>query len=173
MHPTTAQPGGLLPLLLPVVFIGLAILRNAQARNLVVERLWIMPAVILLLIGLAISRTPPTSTLGILVDVMAFAVGAALGWWRGRFTTITVNPETHALTSKASAAGMVFILVVFAARYLLRLYATESASVLHASANDVSDAILLLAVGLVCVQRLEMWLRARRLLADVRGAVRP
>ncbi len=170
MHPTNAQPGGFMPLLIPVIFIGIALLRGSQARNLVVERLWIMPVIIIAMIGLAVSQTPPTSGLGIALDVLAIAVGAALGWWRGRLTNITVDPETHALTSKASAVGMIFILVVFAARYLLRMYANESAQVLHASINDISDAVLLLAVGIVCAQRLEMWLRARRLLEAARAA---
>ena len=170
MHPTTSQPSGFLPLLIPVIFIGIALLRGSQARNLVVERLWIMPVIIIAMIGLAISQTPPTGALGIVLDVLAMAVGAALGWWRGRLTNITVNPETHALTSKASAVGMVFILVVFAARYGLRMYANESAQVLHASINDISDAVLLLAVGIVCAQRLEMWIRARRLLEAARAA---
>ncbi len=156
-------------LLVPVIFIGIALLRGSQARNLVVERLWIMPVVIIAMIGLAISQTPPTSALGVVLDAVAIAVGAAVGWWRGRFTNITVDPQTHALTSKASAVGMVFILAVFGARYLLRLYANESAQVLHASINDISDAVLLLAVGIVCAQRLEMWLRARRLLAQARA----
>ena len=166
MHPT--QPGGFLPLLIPVIFIGLALLRGSQARNLVVERLWIMPVIIIAMIGLAISQTPPTGALGVVLDIVALAVGGALGWWRGRLTNITVDPQTHALTSKASAIGTIFILVVFGTRYALRMYASESARFLHASINDISDAVLLLAVGIVCVQRLEMWIRARRLLEAAR-----
>ena len=170
MPPTTSQPSGFLPLLVPVIFIGIALFRGSQARSLVVERLWVAPTIIIAMIGLAISQTPPTGPLGIALDVLAIGAGAALGWWRGRLTNITVNPQTHALTSKASAVGMIFILVVFAARYLLRMYASESAQFLHASINDISDAVLLLAVGIVCIQRLEMWIRARRLLEAARGA---
>jgi hypothetical protein len=129
-----------------------------------------MPVVIIALIGLAISQTPPTSTLGIALDVAALILGAALGWWRGRFTHITIDPATHALTSKASIFGMVLILAIFAVRYLMRLYASESASLLHMPVADISDAVLILAVGLVCAQRLEMWLRASKLLAEARAA---
>ena len=171
MQAHSGAPGGIWTALLPLIFIGIALVRGSQARNLRVERLWISPVIVLVGIGLTISQTPPASALGIALDVLAIAIGAGMGWWRGRSTNITVNPDTHALTSKASAVGMILILGIFAVRYAMRTYASESASLLHASVNDISDAVLLLAVGLVCAQRLEMWLRARRLLEEARAAI--
>ena len=171
MQAQTGAPGGIWTALIPLIFISIALVRGSQARNLRVERLWISPVIVMAMIGLAISQTPPASALGIALDIVAIAIGAGMGWWRGRFTNITVNPDTHALTSKASPVGMILILAIFALRYALRTYASESASLLHASVNDISDAVLLLAVGLVCAQRLEMWLRARRLLEAARAAI--
>jgi branched-subunit amino acid transport protein AzlD len=156
--------------LIPVLVIGLVILRNSRARNLRVERLWISPVLLLVLTATTFSQQHvPTPTM-IAVDIVALTLGAALGWWRGRFTKIAVNPETHDLTSQASPLGMVLILAIMVLRQGVRSYATANAGVLHVSVVDVTDAFLLLAVGVVCAQRLEMALRANRLLTEARAA---
>jgi len=156
--------------LIPVLVIGLVILRNARARHLRVERLWISPVLLLVLTATTFSQQRMPTPIMIAVDVVALALGATLGWWRGRFTKITVNPETHDLTSQASPLGMVLILAIMVIRQGVRGYATANAGVLHVSVVDVTDAILLLAVGVVCAQRLEMALRANRLLTEARAA---
>jgi hypothetical protein len=166
---THAINPGLLPYLIPIAFIAIAILRNARARNLRIERLWIAPLFIAAAVALSFSQQHMPSPLFVGVDFAALVVGAALGWWRGRLTNITVNPETHALTSQTSPVGMLLILVIFALRYGIRIYAQQNASTLHASVNDVADAFLLLAVGVVCAQRLEIALRATRLLNEARS----
>jgi hypothetical protein len=156
--------------LIPLVFVGLAIVRNARARNLKVERLWIMPSVILVATALTFSQQRMPAPAMILVDIALLAAGAGLGWWRARFTRITVNPETHNLTSQASPIGMLLILGIFALRFGLRSYAAQNAGALHVSITDITDGFLLLAVGLVCAQRLELALRATRLLNEARAA---
>jgi hypothetical protein len=65
---------------------------------------------------------------------------------------------------------MLVILGLFAVRYGLRSYATQNAGALHLSVNVVADALLVMTVGLVCAQRLEIALRASRLLAEARTA---
>jgi hypothetical protein len=157
--------------LVPILVIGLVILRNARARNLRVERLWISPVLLLFLTATTFSQQHvlPTPAM-IAIDVAAIVIGTALGWWRGRFTKITVNPETHDLTSQASPLGMLLILAIMLIRQGVRSYATANASALHVSVIDVTDAFLLLAVGVVCAQRLEMALRANRLLTEARAA---
>lgn len=41
---------------------------------------------------------------------------------------------------------------------------------LHVTPMQLADVFLLLAVGLVCAQRAEMWLRARSLLRTARAS---
>ncbi|MEO8113704.1 MAG: DUF1453 domain-containing protein [Phenylobacterium sp.] len=156
--------------LIPLVFIGLALLRNARVRNLKIERLWIAPVLILTATGMALwaAQTVPGPRM-VAVDVAALILGAALGWWRARFTKITVDPATHNLTSQASPLGMLLILAIFAIRFGVRAFATANAGVLHVSVTEIADTFLLLAVGLVCAQRLEIALRATRLLNEARA----
>jgi hypothetical protein len=155
--------------LVPVLVIGLVILRNARTRTLRVERLWISPMIVMLMAILAFSQSPPPSALGLAVDFAAVGLGAFLGWWRGRASRFTVDPETHVVTSKVSPAGMLLILGVFALRYLLRGAMNGQASALHLTAAEATDSFLLLAVGLVSAQRLEWWVRARRMIAEAKA----
>lgn len=161
---------GIWTYLIPLIAVGLVILRNSRARRLRIETLWIAPLMILALVGLALSQEGMPTPLFLAIDIAALAAGALLGWWRARLTKITVNPETHELTSQASPIGMLVILGIFAVRYGLRAYAAENASSLGLPVNAIADAALVITVGLVCAQRLEIFTRASRLLGEARAA---
>jgi len=168
--PTTPPPNApYWTYVVPLVAIGLVILRNSRARRLRIETLWIMPVVILVLVGLSFTSQGLPSPMMLALDIAALVVGAALGWWRARFTHISVDPATHQLTSRASPIGMLVILGIFALRYAVRLYTPEGASTLGVPAIAIADALLIITVGLVCAQRLELALRATRLLAAARA----
>jgi len=162
--------GGYWTYLVPLIILGVVIVRNSRARTLKIERLWISPAIIMLMAILAFSQNPPPGLLGVALDVAAIALGAVLGWWRGRASTFTVDPATHVVTSRVSPLGMLLILGVFGLRYLLRGAVAGEASVLHVTAAEVTDSFLLLAVGLVSAQRLEWWIRARRMIDEAKRA---
>ena len=155
--------------LIPLVMVGLVILRNSQARRLRIETLWIAPVIILALVALSLSQQGMPTPLMLAIDIAALVAGAGLGWWRARFTHISVDPGTHELTSRASPIGMLVILGVFALRYIVRIYGAQNAGALGVSANAVADAALVISVGLVCAQRLEIALRATRLLNEARA----
>jgi hypothetical protein len=163
-----SYPAGPWALLIPLAVIALVLIRNARARNLRVERLWLSPALILAVTALAFAHQRLPGPAMIALNLAALATGVLLGWWRGRFTRISVDPATHNLTSQASPVGMLLILLIFAVRMGLRGYAAQNAGALHVPAAEVTDAFLLLAVGVVCAQRLEMALRATRLLSAAR-----
>ena len=168
-----AIPGGIgyLTYLIPIIVIGMVILRNSRARTLRIERLWITPAIIMVMAILAFSANPPPGPVGLALDIAAVGVGALLGWWRGRASRFTIDPETHIITSRVSPWGMLLILGIFALRYLLRsMLAGGGASALHVSAAEATDSFLLLAVGVVSTQRIEWLIRARKLLAEAKAA---
>ncbi|HZZ31974.1 MAG TPA: hypothetical protein VFE10_08260 [Phenylobacterium sp.] len=167
--PTPPPNAGSAALVIPLVVMALVILRNSRARRLRIETLWIAPVMILALVGLSLSQQGMPSPLLLGIDIAALVIGAGLGWWRARFTHITVNPATHELTSRASPMGMLVILGLFAVRYGVRTYAAQNATSLGVSANAVADAALVISVGLVCAQRLEIALRASRLLEEARA----
>jgi hypothetical protein len=171
-YPPGALPNGAesWSLLIPLVVIALVILRNARARKVKVERLWISPLIVMAMTIAAFASNPPPGPLGVALDILAVGMGALLGWWRGRASRFTVDPETHEVTSRVSPAGMLLILGIFALRYVLRMVlGGDSASALHLTAAEITDSFLLLAVGVVSAQRLEWWIRARRMIAEAKG----
>lgn len=167
------QPSGplaALPYILPLVVLAIIMLRGTKPRTLVVERLWIQPVMLLVLGSLVVFIQGAPSPMGLVILPLALIVGAGLGWWRGRLTRLSVDPETHTVTSQVSPVGLALLGGIFLLRFGLRAYAMQNPGVLHASIADITDAMLLIAVGLVCAQRLEVWTRARALTAQARAA---
>jgi hypothetical protein len=157
-------------LLVAAAVIGMLILRNSQPRKLRVEFLWVRPVIILLGAGYYFSLFPPKTPVETAGLVAAFAIGAGLGWWRGGFTRIEVDPATQTATQQASLLGMLVIVGLFALRYLVRIVALQNPSALPVSPYAVVGWLLALAVGLIVLQQLEIWLRARRLIAAAQSA---
>jgi hypothetical protein len=163
------QPYGWLQYAIPIVVVAIVFAfrmrRMEQERPLRVERLWILPAIHLVVAGLLFWAQPPVGWVWGL-SAAALLVGAALGWQRGRMMRITVDPDTHRLNHRSSPAAMLFILGIVAVRQGLRNQTVDQALGLDAAA--VTNIAIALVLGLLSAQRLEMWLRARRLLATRR-----
>lgn len=166
-------PSGLGPwsLLAPLVLVAIVILRNARPRTLKVERLWVAPTIVALIMLVPMALGPPPKPLGLALDLACVLAGAALGWWRGRASGFTVDPQTDVVTSRVSPLGMLLLLGILGLRSVLSTALKGQAASLHLTALDVTEALGLLVVAVVGVQRLEWWLRARRMIAAARGAV--
>jgi shikimate kinase len=65
---------------------------------------------------------------------------------------------------------MIFILALLVVRMALRGALTSSTGIAGLSATAAYDDLILLAGGMMVTQGLEMWLRARRLLAQAQAA---
>ena len=147
------------------------VLRNSRPRKLKIERLWVTPAIYLILMASALAEAPPPLTpISIAILVGAFAIGAAIGWQRARFTQIHIHPETHDLTSRSSPIGILFIFAILVVRYAARDLLAGNAKLLHLPIVAITDGFLLLAIGMLTTQRLEVWQRASRMLAEAKGA---
>src|SRR3954471_20725139 len=109
--------------LIPALVIGLVLFLRframGKARPLRLERLWIVPVVYLALtIFLFWEMTP--HGLGWLWAGLAFVVGSAIGWYRGKAMKISVDPESHALNQVASPLALLVIVVLIGLRYAIR-----------------------------------------------------
>ncbi|MEO6312799.1 MAG: hypothetical protein ABIO47_11095 [Sphingomicrobium sp.] len=111
--------------------------------------------------------TPPNAS-GWGLCLVGLALGSLLGWQRGRMMRIDVDPATHRLTATQSPAAIMFIVVLIAVKSTMRGVDVASVGGLHLTPQSLTDVLIVFALGLLGVQRLEMYLRARRLLADAR-----
>jgi hypothetical protein len=140
------------------------VLRNSRPRPLKLERLWLRPLLSLVMVGAFFSEFPPRLEASIVAGILLGAVaGVAIGWQRGRFMHIEVDPVTHNVTGRMSQIGVIFVLAIFLGRYLLRGVLTGPA------AAAVTDGLVTLSAGMMVTQQVEVGLRARRLLAQARA----
>jgi hypothetical protein len=161
-------------LFIPVVLLLMAFRiwrKGGRTRRLRIETMWIMPLLFALLIGAGIAAAPPPMTpLLILALAAALIAGLAVGWLRGRTTSITVEPETHVLNSKLSPAGLVILAALFLTRYAARELLGAHAEEWHVPPTAVVDGFMLLAGGSIVGARIEILIRCLRLLREARAA---
>jgi len=145
--------------------------RLRGTRPLRVGTLWIVPAIFLVLTAVTLAQSPPQGLAWLLI-VVALAAGSLIGWHRGKAMRIGVDPETHALTQTASPLAIILIFALIGFRMAVRSIA-QYEHVSQASLMLITDGLLVLALGLFTVQRLEMFLRAQRLLREAKVASQP
>jgi p-aminobenzoyl-glutamate transporter AbgT len=161
----TSGPPGASMIVSLVLIAAVLLLRNRRARPLRIERLWLRPAVTTgFAIVFLVTYPPPLSLLTAGVVLIGLVAGAVVGWQRGRFMRIEVDPATHAMTARMSQLGMIFVLAFFAARYWLR-----STFLGPIPAASLTDALMISAAAMMLAQQTEVSLRARRLLNEARA----
>jgi membrane protein CcdC involved in cytochrome C biogenesis len=148
-----------------VVVMAFRMRGMSKMRPLKLGSLWIVPALYLVVAALMFVQLPPTGWVAI-ASVVGLAIGAAVGWQRGKMMQIHVDPETHALNQKASPAAMFFLIALIVVRSGARTVLGQSGSV---SPAMLTDPLIAFALGMFTLTRLEMYLRAKRLLEEVRG----
>ena len=147
-----------------VIVIALRLRKAGQMRPLKLGNLWVVPALYLAVTVMMFAQLPPTGWVAI-ASVIGLAVGAAVGWQRGKMMHIHVDPETHALNQKASPAAMLFLVALIVIRMLGKgLLGAEGVSTAM-----LTDPLIAFALGMFTLQRVEMYLRAKRLLEEARS----
>jgi len=148
-----------------VVVMALRMRGLSKMRPLKLETLWIVPGMYAVVAALMFFTLPPVGWVAI-ASLAGVAAGAAVGWQRGKMMHIHVDPETHALNQKASPAAMFFLIALIVVRSGARsLLGADS----HVSPAMLTDPLIAFALGMFTLQRVEMYLRAKRLLEEVRG----
>jgi hypothetical protein len=154
-----------------VVVLGLRMRSVGRERPLKVGRLWIVPAVYCAVAAVFFVMTPPARPLEWALSLVALAAGAALGWQRGRLIHIAVDPATEEVRMKQSMMGFLFIVVLVALKMGMRsMPGFGNNGLFHMSPQGLTDILVALMLGLLGMQRVEMYLRARRLLGEARRA---
>jgi len=154
-----------IPIAIFVVAFGLRARRMSQMRPLKLEYLWVVPAIYVAIVAANFFARPPSLNAWI-ASAVALIVGAAVGWQRGRLMEIHVDPETHALNQKGSPWAILFLLAIVG----IKMAAQGEGRALGFDVMLVTDAALAFALGMFATTRLEMYLRAKRLLEEARAA---
>ena len=148
------------------VIMAVRLRRMGTMRPLKLGGLWIVPAIYAAVAALMFVQLPPRGWVAI-ASAVGLAIGAAVGWHRGKMMHISVDPETHALNQKASPAAVMFLIALIAVRMAARGILGQEGAV---SPAMLTDPLVAFALGMFSLTRLEMYLRAKRLLEEARRA---
>ena len=149
-----------------IVVMALRMRRMGKIRPLKLETVWVVPAIYAVVAALMFWQLPPTGWVAI-ASAAGLAIGAAVGWQRGKMMHIHVDPETHALNQRASPTAMIFLVVLIVVRMGARSLLGQEGGV---SPAMLTDPLIAFALGMFTLTRLEMYLRAKRLLEEARGS---
>ena len=154
-----------LPFVIIAVVLALRFRSMSRERPLKLGSLWIVPVVYLLLAGsMVVTLTPPPLGWGLLLAGLGIGVG--VGWHRGKLIRISHDPQTGELRQKASPIAMLLLVALVILKLGARaIFGDTAAAHPSSSAMLLTDAFLGFALGLLSATRLEIYLRARRLLA--------
>jgi hypothetical protein len=155
----------LLPFVIIAVVLALRFRSMSRERPLNVGTLWVVPVIYVLLVGSMLLALPPAPSGWGLVAV-GLVLGAVLGWHRGKLIRIERNAETGKLSQRASPVAMLLLGALVVLKLGARAIFGDSAAA-HPSSGAMllTDAFIGFALGLLSATRLELYLRARRILA--------
>ena len=156
-------------IILPVLYFRMR--RMASAQPLKLERMWIRPAIFLAITALALFAPGPHGKRHQLVPqawtwlALAGAVGATAGWYWGRTMVIDVHPEDGTLMVKGGQAALLVLVVLILFRLGLRAGLAVEGKAWHLDVLLISDASIVFTALLFTVRSVEMFIRARRVMA--------
>ena len=156
--------GSIIALVIVAIVVIVRVRNLRKSAPLRFDRMWIVPAIFVALTALNLFQFPLHGREWAWFGA-AMLVGGLLGWQRGKLMPITHDSQTGALTVHGSVMALVFLLAIFAVRLAIQGIAALEADGLGIRIGLLNDAFVAFAFALFTVQRVEMALRARRLMA--------
>ena len=156
-------------IILPVLYFRMRRMNRAQPLKL--ERMWIRPAIFLAITALVLFAPGPHGERHQLAPqawawlALAGAVGATAGWYWGRTMAIDVHPEDGTLMVKGGQVAMLVLVVLILFRLGLRAGLAVEGRAWHLDVFLVSDVSIVFTALLFTVRSVEMFIRARRVMA--------
>ena len=143
-----------------VAILALVIFRNLRPQTLTMSRLWLMPAVLLLLVGISFWATAVQAPVGALwifgvAILIGLALGVPFGIVRGRHSKVRAGKKQGTIVVEQSAITLILFLVAFGARYAIRLFVPSAGP----AAIALADGFLAFAIASVIASRYILYTR--------------
>jgi hypothetical protein len=155
-------------ILLPVLYFRLRKMSRPQPLKL--KLLWIRPAVILIAAGLVLWAPGQQAARHLtpqdwMILALMGAVGAVAGWYWGRTMKIEIHPEDGTLMVRGGQAAVLVLVVLILFRTGLRTGMEVEGQAWHLDVLLLSDASIVFTALLFTVRSIEMYIRARAVMA--------
>ncbi|MGD0189189.1 MAG: CcdC protein domain-containing protein [Rhizomicrobium sp.] len=151
-----------LAVLLAVALFARRLIRSQSPRAVRTSRLWIFPAILLVLTGVTLVTGPRPPLIALAAFVAAACAGGALGWFRVHTLEFSVDPESGAVMSKSTPFGAFLIVGLLLFRYALRYFEAEL-GIRGPQLLLWTEGLLLFLAAMMVAQSIHTWVQARRL----------
>jgi len=157
---------------LPLVIIALFLIRRTQRpRAFSPARLWIAPAIFIVIAALyvnaAVKFGPTLRPVDWAIIAAATLLGAAVGALRAHFLHLTRRPSDGVIEMRQSVWGVIFIVLWVAGRQYIRQSGWVDA---NARFGVYADAGLSVALGLLVANAIVLTRRCQALMAETKPA---
>ncbi len=140
-----------------LALVGILLALQFRERRVSVPRLWIIPALVLVLSALSVSRNPPAEPSGWAWLGLGLVLGVGVGVLRGALTQVQhVDRAGSALLVRSSLWGVMVWLVAFALRTVVRQFVAGSGPD-AATASLASATLVMVALGTVLANTLALY----------------
>ena len=161
-----------IPLAIVAVFFLLRARRMGKPQPLRLGMLWVRPAYLLFACAVVLllpSRPGMTPVPLMPTDWAILGLGALLGaiggWHYGRTVAIEVHPENGTLMMRSTPVGLMVLLLLVVLRFGVRDQIGVIAAGWPVQPAVIIDALIVFTAALFTVRSLEMYLRAKKVLA--------
>jgi len=162
-----------IPLVIIIPILLLRMRRMGKPQPLKLGLLWLRPAILLFACAaiLLLPPRPGAAPIHLLPLDWAIlgagaAVGAIGGWQLGRTLAIEVHPENGTLMVTTSPLGFAVLIVLVVLRMAVRTEAGMAGASWPVNPAVIVDALIVFTAALFTVRSLEMYLRAKRVMAQ-------
>jgi hypothetical protein len=152
----------------PILVIAVVLLvrarRIGKERALKLQTIWVLPVLVTAVTAVLFISLPPPP-IGWFALAAGGAIGAALGWHRGKMMALRIDRETGILWQTPSFASFLLIVAVIALRLVVKdVFGGDPTRPGFAHwAVALTDLLMGVAVGVIVFTRVELLLRARKL----------
>lgn len=139
------------------IVLVIVVMRMMREREVRPSRMWITPALFILLTLQSMVQSPNLTPTSVLLDLLCLVVGLGIGLWRGKLEKVRLHPVSGKVTSQSSVVGIIIFMSVMLLR-LLAGYLGEQYSLI-----SFSTALLFIPLGSICMRSYCVYLKFQQL----------
>ena len=161
------------PYIVPLVVAAILLrraMREQKPKRVRFTRLWLFPALLLLVTIPSVLRGPQPGILASVAYLVAMVLGGLVGWYRVHTLEFTLDAESGKVSARATQFGALVIVGLIALRYGAEFLIKKLGNGNGQSLVFATDAVLLFSTSTFVARSIHTWIRARALVVAHRTA---
>jgi hypothetical protein len=160
----------IVPLIVAVVLLRRA-MREQKPKRVRFTRLWLFPALLLLVTIPSLMNGPTPGILASLAWLVAMVVGGLIGWYRVHTLEFTLDAESGKVSARATQFGALLLVGLIALRYGAEFLVKNLGLGTGEGFVYFTDAMLLFSTSMFVARSVHTWIRAKALVVAHKAAV--